>query len=1403
MAPQQDIVDAYTVFLLAKLTSQVHARLLEKTIAAKPETLPFQADLDRLKEALGDSDPTGLFLAVLVWLIFTPEDADEQLRLLVRMDVFPLLMSTWKLRGFSDWPRLAWHTVSSALDNAVLLEGCLSLMSRLLAMFLPWASKDKIDSALFEASHFDIRQEDGLVQMILDGLNHHDASARKGALFVLKMTVKFSTHHRTSPAVSGGGLQLFCWPDDRIASLWSHKWSDFCLLYETMQETQVHLIEPILPLLDSLLRPSAEGVWLGMPWWECVVARAFDNSSVSVRRLVLSAIVSLDLKSLPALRSSVPFLFGPLLYILGNSFLYTAADTAKGTSSFGDAVVEFYTGFIESFEDRDDRRRSIRFYLSQIAEHLIGAVSMIYLVQPLMRIPPTPSLGSSDLQQLESLALNRSFHNRKARRLFRWQLLQVLVNLVDPEEVAFDRLALLTSLLVEDLDVQLESAEHQRYSAWLLKSFGPDYVRNNIQLAIERALSLGHDLGALQRLAKIASTMICFLLGNSDAYLFCVSPIMQGFALLDEGCSMAELLALCSLMVSFEAAIQRTSSKSFARLLDVDARLLKVASCIQQFTVGKAVQTHDANCSWCVEPEALRVFLAAFALCLSSCTSADVKAYVDMLCIHLVQWIDLFYRSEDVPKSGTFETQVVKTAVFSLLNIALATVLDRQLAPPAILGGMLDKILAVELDRPSEISEEQWTAWPELCAKFNVDKYALMGRLAVTLKCTDAIIAKLLVYCLQSLPDSKYNSTVALVKCMRELLAIEMQVQLMARICDALQGLVDDRNESSKWLKSYACAAIDLLCSIPVMACRETTLHGRAGCVRLLLEHLLEVASSRFGYVAVHMSAALHALWLTLPKPDKDAVFIEYSSLMVSLLVYGPSRDLSEDVLAEKLSLTTFHLDSGSFSDDFMARVRQVCILNSLTASDWMLSETLTDRLLSSLALSDQELERHKRTAFPNTHAHRVRLRTWMALLVLTPTLAEARFEQLAGQVARLLVSSEAVPTTRLFAEWWLVLGLCRFPGCIDTVLVAQLKNVTLAAGPLISAINILQHVCLHLDRQPLYSLGLDLLAPWFLHNSAAARMHTFWAFRTLASRCQERRPGYQGVYEMIEGSEHCQRFLSRLADDPLLTVFDPIGMFSLEAIFGTVPRLTRVIADDEFIPVKAFSVSCEAAGSVPLTCPIGLPPDVQPGALNSTKEQGDRAGSSVFQKKISPLDTDLDELSLDPTTAVSKARSGLPAASSIIVIASLLDRIPNMAGLCRTAEIFAAAALVLPDLKVVASKDFQTVCMTSDRWIALSEVQPSDLSEYLATQRSDGYAIVVLEQSSRSQPLQKYRFPEKFCLLLGNEREGVPADLLHLCDVCLEIPQFGVVRSLNVHVAGSLVLWEARRQQLEASSDQ
>lgn len=78
---------------------------------------------------------------------------------------------------------------------------------------------------------------------------------------------------------------------------------------------------------------------------------------------------------------------------------------------------------------------------------------------------------------------------------------------------------------------------------------------------------------------------------------------------------------------------------------------------------------------------------------------------------------------------------------------------------------------------------------------------------------------------------------------------------------------------------------------------------------------------------------------------------------------------------------------------------------------------------------------------------------------------------------------------------------------------------------------------------------------------------------------------------------------------------------------------------------------------------------------------------------------------------------------------------------------------------------------------------------------KEKGYTILAAEQTINSKPLQSVTFPKKSLLLLGNEKEGIPPTLLPLTDVCVEVPQVGVIRSLNVHVTGALFVWEYARQ--------
>jgi tRNA C32,U32 (ribose-2'-O)-methylase TrmJ len=51
--------------------------------------------------------------------------------------------------------------------------------------------------------------------------------------------------------------------------------------------------------------------------------------------------------------------------------------------------------------------------------------------------------------------------------------------------------------------------------------------------------------------------------------------------------------------------------------------------------------------------------------------------------------------------------------------------------------------------------------------------------------------------------------------------------------------------------------------------------------------------------------------------------------------------------------------------------------------------------------------------------------------------------------------------------------------------------------------------------------------------------------------------------------------------------------------------------------------------------------------------------------------------------------------------------------------------------------------------------------------------------------------------LVLGREKEGIPPEIIALLDATVEIPQLGVIRSLNVHVSGAIAMYEYTKQRL------
>jgi len=85
------------------------------------------------------------------------------------------------------------------------------------------------------------------------------------------------------------------------------------------------------------------------------------------------------------------------------------------------------------------------------------------------------------------------------------------------------------------------------------------------------------------------------------------------------------------------------------------------------------------------------------------------------------------------------------------------------------------------------------------------------------------------------------------------------------------------------------------------------------------------------------------------------------------------------------------------------------------------------------------------------------------------------------------------------------------------------------------------------------------------------------------------------------------------------------------------------------------------------------------------------------------------------------------------------------------------------------------------------------DISSTLQTLKSLGYKIFAAEVRDDATMLQKVEVPAKWVILMGDEHLGISADILDLCDETIMIEMSAQVKSFNVAVASSLMMYHLK----------
>lgn len=146
-----------------------------------------------------------------------------------------------------------------------------------------------------------------------------------------------------------------------------------------------------------------------------------------------------------------------------------------------------------------------------------------------------------------------------------------------------------------------------------------------------------------------------------------------------------------------------------------------------------------------------------------------------------------------------------------------------------------------------------------------------------------------------------------------------------------------------------------------------------------------------------------------------------------------------------------------------------------------------------------------------------------------------------------------------------------------------------------------------------------------------------------------------------------------------------------------------------------------------------------------------------------------------------------------IVVLDGITDT-RNFGAIARSAECAGAHALVIPERGSV-SVTADAVNASAGALMRIPVCRVPSIVGAVGYLKDSGLSVVVANEKA-SQRYYETNLTGPLALVLGNEHEGVSEQVSRLSSIQVAIPQRGTIGSLNVSVAGGILLFEVLRQQ-------
>ncbi|MEH6594641.1 MAG: tRNA (guanosine(18)-2'-O)-methyltransferase TrmH [Colwellia polaris] len=137
-----------------------------------------------------------------------------------------------------------------------------------------------------------------------------------------------------------------------------------------------------------------------------------------------------------------------------------------------------------------------------------------------------------------------------------------------------------------------------------------------------------------------------------------------------------------------------------------------------------------------------------------------------------------------------------------------------------------------------------------------------------------------------------------------------------------------------------------------------------------------------------------------------------------------------------------------------------------------------------------------------------------------------------------------------------------------------------------------------------------------------------------------------------------------------------------------------------------------------------------------------------------------------------------------------------NLAAVVRTAD-----AIGISDVHAVWKNETMRLsggsAAGSQNWIDVHDY--SNTEDAITELKNQGMQVLVTNLSDTAVDFREIDYTKPTAIILGQEKFGASAKALEMADQDIVIPMVGMVQSLNVSVACSVVLYEAQRQRQAA----